>query len=275
MEGGVGEAARMVVRLAMWSGPRTVSTALMRSFGSRSDAVVCDEPFYAHYLPHTGLDHPLAAEIRARHETDWRRVVAGLIAPLPAGKTLFYQKHMAHHLLPHVGREWMGECAHAFLIRDPEEMLASLLLKLRVVRLEDTGLPQQVELFAVERERTGRAPAVLDSRDLVEDPERHLRALCAAVGIEFQPAMLSWAPGSRETDGCWGECWYGNTLASTGFQPYPRTLGGVPPECAELLDAMRELHAGLHAARLRPPETPCSRSTTNGTATSSSTSTAS
>jgi hypothetical protein len=130
-------------------------------------------------------------------------------------------------------------------------MLASLLMKTPRVRLEDTGFPQQVEIFEAQRERTGRTPAVLDSRDLVDRPEGCLRVLCAAVGIEFDPAMLSWSPGSRETDGCWGEYWYGNTLASTGFRPYPRTLGRVPESYRGLLETMRELYAKLHAVRLR------------------------
>ena len=237
------------VRLAMWSCPRTVSTALMRSFGSRSDAIVCDEPLYAHYLDHTRLPHPLAEEIRHTHETDWPAVVEELLAPLPAGKTLFYQKHMAHHLLAHVGREWMDQCVNAFLIRDPQEMLASLALKLPDVRLVDTGLPQQVE---AERARTGRTPAVLDSRDLVEAPEGCLRALCRAVEIEFDQAMLCWDPGARETDGVWGEYWYGNTMASTGFQAYPRSTRQVPDSHAEMLGTLQELYAKLHDARLQP-----------------------
>ena len=240
------------VRLAMWSCPRTVSTALMRSFGSRSDTIVCDEPLYAHYLEHTRLPHPLAEEIRHSHETDWPAVVEEMLAPLPPGKTLFYQKHMAHHLLPHVGRAWMDECVNAFLIRDPREMLASLALKLPEVRLEDTGLPQQVELFGAERARTGRTPAVLDSRDLVDDPEGCLRALCAAVGIDFDEGMLAWEPGPRATDGCWGEYWYGNTMASSGFRPYPRTLGQVHASHAAMLGTLEELYTTLHEARLQP-----------------------
>ena len=246
------QAERDTMRLLMWGCPRTVSTALMRSFGSRGDSVVCDEPLYAHYLEHTGLDHPLATEIRATHETDWRYVVDWLLAPLPEGKTLFYQKHMAHHLLPHVDRGWMEGCVNAFLIRDPDEMLASLLLKTPEVGLPDTGFPQQLELFEAERERTGRTPAVLDSRDLVDEPEGCLRALCETVGIDFDPEMLSWSPGSRETDGCWGEYWYGNALRSTEFKPYPRTLGQVPDSHSELQEEMRELYAKFHAVRLRP-----------------------
>src|SRR5438105_2443889 len=115
------------IRIAMWSGPRTISTAMMRSWGNRPDTFVCDEPLYAHYLLVTGAPHPGAAEVIHRHETDWRKVTEWLTGPVPEGKRIFYQKHMAHHLLPDIGEEWLAALTHGFLIRDPEEMLPSLL----------------------------------------------------------------------------------------------------------------------------------------------------
>jgi hypothetical protein len=237
--------------LAMWSGPRNISTAMLRSFGQRADAIVCDEPLYAHYLKATGLPHPGAAEVIARHEPDWRRAVAALVAPLPPGKTLFYQKHMTHHLLPEVGREWLGRLTNAFLIRDPREMLVSLLKNIPAPRIEDTGLPQQVELFALERDRTGRTPVVVDARDVLEDPRRTLGALCEALGIPFDEAMLSWPPGRRDTDGVWAEHWYANVEKSTGFEPYRPRAEVPPPELADLLDRCLAHYETLHAHRLR------------------------
>ena len=132
----------------MWSGPRNISTALLRSWGNRPDTFVCDEPLYAHYLLQTGLDHPGAEEVIHCHETDSSQVVHWLTCDVPDGKAIFYQKHMAHHLLPQVGREWLGQLTHAFLIRDPRAMLASLDKVFPNPGLADTGLPQQ-RIFVV------------------------------------------------------------------------------------------------------------------------------
>ena len=129
--------------IAMWSGPRNISTAMLRSWGNRQDTFVCDEPLYAHYLEQTGLDHPGAREVIEHHETDWRKVVRWLTGPVPEGRRLFYQKHMAHHLLPDIGREWLTDLTHCFLIREPREMLTSLIRKTTQPTLEDTRLPQQ------------------------------------------------------------------------------------------------------------------------------------
>jgi len=116
--------SKKAVRIAMWSGPRNISTAMMRSFENRGDCAVVDEPFYAHYLARTGLDHPARDEVIAAGETDWHDVVAMLTGPVPGGRTVFYQKHMTHHMLPHIGHEWFADVAHVFLIRDPREVLA-------------------------------------------------------------------------------------------------------------------------------------------------------
>jgi len=196
----------------------------MRSFGSRDDCVVCDEPLYAHYLQQTGLPHPGADEVIAQHETDWREVANWLTGPLPDSPAVFYQKHMAHHLLPGIERGWLDSLEHVFLIREPGAMLTSLLAVTPQAELPDTGLPQQVELFERVCQDRGSAPPVIDSRDLLEAPEAMLRALCEAVGIPFDPAMLRWERGPRPTDGCWAPHWYASVEASTGFHPYrPKT----------------------------------------------------
>jgi len=234
----------------MWSGPRNISTALMRSFGARSDAIVCDEPLYAHYLQHTGYDHPLAGEIIEQHDADWRSVAAWLSGPLPAGKTVFYQKHMAHHLLPHIERDWLAGFRHAFLIRDPSEMLTSLLEILPQPGVMDTGLPQQVELFE-DLKRRGVAAPVVDSKELLTDPKSVLTQTCAALGIDFQESMLAWEAGPRPTDGCWGPHWYGNTLRSTGFAPYKPKEARVPDEFRELKTECQALYRRLHNDRIR------------------------
>ena len=236
----------------MWSGPRNVSTAFMRSWENRPDTLVVDEPFYAHYLEVTGLDHPGREEILAHHETDWRRVVDSLLAPLPPGVEILYQKQMSHHLLPDMGREWLASMTHAFLIRDPAPMLASLEEKLGHFDLDATGLPQQVEIFDFVVRTTGRVPPVVDSADLLAGPEAMLRALCAALGVPFTPRMLSWPAGPRATDGIWAKHWYERVERSTAFEPPAATeVPNLRGRLAELEARCRPLYEKLRAQRLR------------------------
>lgn len=216
------------VRIAMWSGPRNISTALMRSWGSREDTVVCDEPLYAYYLKVTRLDHPGRDEIIAAGETDWRVVVRELTGEIPTGKRVFYQKHMAHHLLPDVGRDWLDRLIHVFLVRDPRDMLISLAKITPRIQIEDTGLPQQWEIFRRVADRSGTVPPVLDARDVLLDPSGVLKRLCARVGVPFDRAMLTWEPGPRSTDGIWAKYWYHAVQQSTGFKPYEEKTDRIP-----------------------------------------------
>jgi hypothetical protein len=243
-----------VLRLAMWSGPRNLSTAFMRCWENRDDTVVVDEPFYAHYLLTTGIDHPGRDEVLASQATDWRVVVQQLLGPLPGGARILFQKQMAHHLLPDMGRDWLGAMTHAFLIRDPHSMVASLEAKLGSFDLLQTGLPQQVEIFEHVAQRTGRTPPVLDTDDLLQHPEPMLRALCAALDVPFSTRMLSWPAGRRDTDGAWARHWYDRVEASTGFEPPPPAAGRqpLPPALAEIEARCRPLYEQLRAHRLRP-----------------------
>jgi len=205
-----------MIRIAMWSGPRNLSTALMRSFGNRPDCAVIDEPFYAAYLKLSGADHPMREEILRHHETDWRKVAAALAGPPPGGRRLFYQKHMTHHMLPEIGRDWMGAFRHAFLIRHPARVLASY---------SGIGFLEQAQLFDQAAEAMGRAPPVVDAEAILENPRQVLGKLCGEIGIAFSAAMLSWPPGLRNTDGVWAAHWYDAVKRSTGFgepRPTPR-----------------------------------------------------
>lgn len=238
------------VRIAMWSGPRNISTALMRSWEARGDTAVVDEPFYAHYLAETGVDHPGREEVIEAHETDWRAVAASLTGPVPGRKPVFYQKHMAHHLLPGMEGDWIDGLVHAFLIREPREMLTSLIRVTPDPTVADTGLPQQVDLFDRVRERAGTTPPVIDARDVLEDPPGVLARLCAAVGVAWTDRMLRWEPGRRETDGVWARHWYDAVERSTGFLPYRLKEAEVPDRLAEVLEASEEAYATLHVHRL-------------------------
>jgi hypothetical protein len=238
------------LRIAMWSGPRNISTAMLRSWGNRPDTFVCDEPFYAHYLVQTKLAHPGADEVIRHQENDWRRVVAWLTGPIPVGKTIFYQKHMAHHLLPNMGRDWLDQVTNCFLIRQPREMLTSLLHFLPQPTLADTGLPQQVEIFRQVKERTGLTPPVIDALDVLCDPRHTLGLLCDALDVPFTKAMLSWPPGRRSTDGIWAKYWYAAVEKSTTFQPYTPKQDPVPDALRELNAQCEELYQQLYVQRL-------------------------
>jgi hypothetical protein len=239
-----------LIRIAMWSGPRNISTAMMRSWGNRPDTFVIDEPFYAYYLSATGKEHPGTGEVIGSGETDSRRVIAHLTGPVPSGKQIFFQKQMAHHLLQEVDREWLGAVTNCFLIRDPREVIASYVKKREDPALPDLGFMQQAEIFELVRTRTKLVPPVIDARDVLEDPERMLRLLCKAVGVEFSDAMLSWPPGLRETDGVWARHWYGEVAKTTSFQPYRPSEAKVPVHLREIHDRSRECYLRLYEYRL-------------------------
>ena len=241
---------REPLRIAVWSGPRNISTAMMRAWGNRPDTAVCDEPLYAHYLEHTGYDHPGAAEVIARHEPDWRNAVDFLLGPVPGGKAVFYQKHMAHHLLPHIERDWIFKLTNAFLIREPVEMITSLGKVLPNPTPEATGLPQQVEIFEWVKSHTGETPPVVDARDVLDDPRRMLGLLCERLGAAFTDAMLKWPAGTRDTDGVWAKHWYASVEKTTTFQPYAPKNEPVPEHLKGLLDVCLPYYETLHAQRL-------------------------
>jgi hypothetical protein len=235
----------------MWSGPRTVSTALMRSFGNRRDTVVVDEPLYAFYLSRTGISHPGREQVLFSMPNDWREVIDHLTAgPLPAGKSVSYGKHMTHHLLPEVDRAALAPLRHAHLIRDPDELLASYAKVRSEPAIDDLGIRQQAEIF------DAYPGPVLDSRDLLENPAGMLRALCGALSIPFDAAMLSWPPGPRDTDGVWGPYWYESVWASTGFGPYRAPAEGLPPRLTGLAQQCRPYYEHLYARRLAPAALP-------------------
>jgi hypothetical protein len=236
------------VRIAMWSGPRNISTAMMRAFENRPDTAVIDEPFYAAYLKLSGVDHPLRDATLAMHESDWRKVVELLTGPVPGGCAIFYQKHMTHHMQPQISREWMALCRNAFLIRAPEAVLASYSAKRAEFLPADIGYETQRGIFDRECERLGRAPVVIDAEDVLRDPRATLGALCAALDIPFSERMLSWPPGPRASDGAWAPAWYDSVERSTGFAK-PRNYPPLGDELITIADAARPHYE--HLARYK------------------------
>ena len=224
---------------------------MMRAWGNRPDALVIDEPFYAYYLKATGKKHPGADEIIASGGTDWRKVIAQLTGPIPNARRIFFQKQMAHHLLPEVDREWLGAVTNCFLIRDPREVIVSYIKKREDPALADLGFIQQAEIFDFIRTRTKSTPPIVDAKDVLKNPEWMLRLLCEAVGVEFSQSMLSWPPGLRETDGVWAGHWYREVAKTTSFQPYRPRHAEVPTHLREIYDRCRECYERLYEYRLR------------------------
>ena len=203
----------------MWSGPRNLSTAMMRSFGSRADTSVTDEPFYGAYLKATGDPQPMADAVIAAMDCDWSSVARTLTGPSPDNAPIWYQKHMAHHMVGPVAHDDLPGLTHAFLIRDPVRVVASYAAKREAVRPEHLGIARQVDYFDREADRLGHAPPVIDSADVLDNPAAMLAALCTALGIDWDPAMLAWESGLRPTDGIWASHWYDGVSASIGFGP--------------------------------------------------------
>jgi hypothetical protein len=235
------------LRIAMWSGPRNISTAMMRAWENRGDCAVSDEPLYAAYLAATGLDHPAREAVIAAGECDPARVVAALLGPVPGARPLWYQKHMSHHLLPGMARDWIHALANVLLIRDPREVVASYVKSRATVTPEDIGLPQQARLFDELAERGGVAPPVIDAGDFLRAPEAHLRALCARLGIAFTERMLQWPAGPRESDGIWAPHWYAAVWSSTGFEPWRAREVKLDGDAARVADACRPAYERLRA----------------------------
>jgi hypothetical protein len=234
------------VRIAMWSGPRNISTAMMRSFEARGDSAVTDEPFYAAYLHRTGIRHPMREAVIASQSIVPRDVAAMLVGPVPGGKPVWYQKHMTLHLLDDFDRGWLTRVRNAFLIREPRAVLASYASKRADVNLADIGFVQQRELFDAVADRAGRAPPVVDAADILANPAATLEKLCAALDVPYTAAMLRWPAGRRPTDGVWAPAWYQAVERSTGFGD---TTGGAAVDPAA---AAGPAAAGVDSARLAP-----------------------
>ena len=235
------------LRIAMWSGPRNISTAMMRAFENREDCVVADEPLYAAYLAATGLDHPGRDDVLRAGETDWRRVVAALTGPVPQGRPVWYQKHMSHHLMPGMETAWVHQLHNVFLIRDPAAVVASYLKSRATVVPADIGLLQQAELFDAVHARTGTPPRVIDADRFLRDPEAHLRSLCEHLGIGFTARMLHWPAGPRASDGIWAPHWYEAVWRSTGFEPWHAREPALDAAAQRVADACRPAYEQLRA----------------------------
>lgn len=242
---------KLSINIAMWSGPRNLSTALMRAFENRTDTHVWDEPFYAAYLAMTGIEHPLRKQIMLSGETDWRLVAEHCVSACD-GAAVFYQKHMTHHMLDGIDTAWLMALQHGFLLRHPARVLRSYEAKRESVSLSDIGVVQQLKLYHRVVELTGQEPIVVDADDFLKTPRSYLEAMCEAWGLEFCETMLTWPPGPRESDGVWAPHWYGSVWQTTGFQK-PTTLNedSLPASLRAVYEEAVPVYEELARKRLR------------------------
>ena len=241
-----------VVRVAMWSGPRNISTAMMRAFENRPDAVVVDEPLYAAYLARTGTDHPMRDEVIASQPTDMATAVAELSAPLPPGHRVHYAKHHAHHVSRDMDLSWTLRFRNVLLIRDPAEVVTSYVRAREPVTYdaEDIGLPQQSWLLELWDAHAVEVP-IIDATDFLRAPEAHLRWLCDWLGIPFTERMLTWPAGPRASDGVWAPHWYDAVWASTGFETWRPRKTSLSGHDAAVADACRPIYDALYGRRVQ------------------------
>ncbi|MEZ5753359.1 MAG: HAD family hydrolase [Paracoccaceae bacterium] len=224
------------MKIAMWSGPRNLSTAMMYAFAARGDCAVEDEPFYGAYLAATGIDHPMRWEVIASQPSDPMDVAADILGPIPDGKSIHYQKHMTLHMIPEFDRGFMRHLTNVFLIRHPARVVASYSQKREAPTLADIGFVQQAELFDQVAGWMGRAPLVIDSADIRANPRESLAKLCDALGIPFTENMLHWPAGPKPYDGVWAPHWYNAVHASTGFGDPEGPLPTLAAEYAPLVE---------------------------------------
>ena len=239
------------IRIAMWSGPRNISTAMMRSFGGRSDCAVSDEPFYGAFLKTSGQRQPMADEVIASMDCDWQSVADSMRGPVPDGQPLWYQKHMPHHMVADVSIADFPDHRHAFLIRDPVRVVASYAAKRVEVTAGDLGYARQLDYVDQAAQMTDKAPVVLDSADILDDPEAHLRALCAALGIPWDAGMLEWEAGPRDSDGIWASHWYGRVLETTGFGGSDSALPQLDVAAQRIADECQPFYERLSKYKIR------------------------
>ena len=232
----------------MWSGPRNISTALMRSFENRDDTEVWDEPFYAYYLFETKKKHPMHQEIIEKYETDLAKLIYK-IKKTESKDGVFYLKQMTHHMLPSIPMEWSLNHKNCLLIRNPKEVINSYSQKNEILNIQDIGFYQQFEIYNFFLKHKVPCP-IIDSKDILINPEKSLKVLCDILGIKFSSKMISWPEGKRETDGIWESHWYQNVQQSTEFTPYHEKDITIPNLYENLLSECMDIYQELNKSKI-------------------------
>jgi hypothetical protein len=238
-------------KIAMWSGPRNISTALMYSFDNRTDTICIDEPLYSYYLSNTNIIHPGRKEVIDNCEGDINCIIDTICGEIPDNMPIYYQKHMAHHVLPETPIDWIFGLKNCFLIRNPKDVILSLSQKIGRVEVESTGLIQQNRLFDQIIKSKSDNPIIIDSSDILRKPEYMLIKLCKELEIPFESSMLSWPAGKRDCDGIWARYWYDEVWKSTEFKHYKNNDAQLSDSHLEVYNKCKILYDRLHALRIR------------------------
>ena len=218
----------------MWSGPRNLSTALMRSFENRNDTKVIDEPFYAYYLKKTQLDHPMKSEIINYYPTSQIQILKK-ITPQTQNNQIFYQKHMTHHIIKNTRLDWLNKGYNCFLIRHPAKVINSYIKKNTLISIDDVGFKKQYEIFnKIKKNKINYM--VINADTILQDPSKTLKKLCKILEIRFTKKMLSWPAGKRSTDGIWSKVWYKNVELSNTFSKYKKEKYNVPKKYNDIYE---------------------------------------
>ena len=234
----------------MWSGPRNISTAMMRAWENRPDTVVWDEPFYGHYLHKTGIPHPGAEEVIEDQGIDWQKIADTCSRDPQNGAPIFFQKHMTMHLLPEMDRGWLSKVTNCFLIRSPDQVVASYSKVRNDLTLDDIGFIQQAALFDFIIKVTGEIPMVIDSAEFLRAPEDMLQVMCAKLSIPFRTEMIAWPKGPRQSDGVWAKYWYENVWNSTTFTEYKPPKLNLDASQQAIVNAAQPYYDMLHQFRI-------------------------
>ena len=230
--------------------PRNLSTALMRSFENRTDTAVIDEPFYAHFLKQTNLNHPGRNEIISTLDSNWDNIVFKITGPIPENKSIWYQKHMAQHNLEGCDLNWIKSFHNCILIRDPKYVIPSYNKEYSLSDEKLLGYCQQLNLIRILEDKEGITPPIFDATDILEKPEQALKKICISVGIRFSQKMLKWPKGKRKSDGIWAKYWYRNVENSSGFQPFQKKNIGIDKKLIPLYDKCLADYNSMYEKRI-------------------------
>ena len=233
------------MRIACWSGPRNISTALMRSWSSRTDFFVSDEPFYAYYLRERQLKHPMYKEIIEHYADKYDDVVTGLTSGIPNGKEHWYQKHMAHHIIDLNNIEWIKNFENCILIRHPKDVINSYVKKNTLNHIDELGYPQQYKIMRY-LDSIGKKFIVIDSNILLNNPEKILSQWCSSINLEFDISMLKWQKGNHPQDGIWWKHWYDNVITTTHFQKFSANQSELDKKYQSIYDEALDYYNKLY-----------------------------
>jgi len=233
------------MRIACWSGPRNISTALMRSWSSREDSFVSDEPFYAYYLKERQLKHPMYREIIDHYPNKYNDIVRGLTSGIPNGKKIWYQKHMAHHLIDLNNIDWIKNFENCILIRHPEDVINSYVKKNTLNNIDDLGYPQQYKIIKY-LDSIGKKFTIIDSNILLNNPEKILSQWCNSIDLEFDISMLQWEKGNHPQDGIWWKHWYDNVITTTHFQKFSKNQNELDQKYQSIYDEALDYYNKLY-----------------------------